>query len=193
MSLHRTHGNSQLSCYFLVTHAFRQQRQYVGFPRAQRLLGGLWLGVAELTEQGLGDAGAEVGAALIHGLHRQNQLFGWHVLEDVARSTRLNGFHHVFAIVVHGDDQNTYFRQLFLEGFAGFQATGAGHGNVHQYHVWHQSCGAVEGSLAVGNVVQHLNVVLAFQADSQAFAYHRVVVGNDQADGCTLSGGIHGS
>jgi hypothetical protein len=64
----------------------------------------------------------------------------------------------------------------------GFEAVDTGHPHVHQEHIRVLHLGGLDRGLAVGDDLDHLEIVLVVQRDLQGLTEGAVVVGDDDAD-----------
>ena len=74
------------------------------------------------------------------------------------------------------------FGGLPVDPTGGFEAVDTGHPHVHQEHIRVLHLGGLDRGLAVGDDLDHLEIVLVVQRDLQGFTEGAVVVGDDDAD-----------
>ena len=70
----------------------------------------------------------------------------------------------------------------------GLQAVELGHADVHQDDVRMEARGLADGFDAVVGLGDHLDVVLVCEQQPEAGAHHRLVVGDEDADGALIVG-----
>ena len=138
---------------------------------------------AELPE-GLLDLGARVERlATVGATDRVGEAAHGFGLAQVAAGPRLDRAGQRHVVVLSRQDDHGRARSPIVDPAGRLDAVDAGHLQVHQHHVGHASRTAVStAGGAVGDDLDHAEVLFLVQGDLERFAERTVVVGDDDGD-----------
>ena len=119
----------------------------------------------------------------MHGADRLDHFLGGRALDDVAGGARFQRPTHVLPLGVHGKHDHAALGIVLDDGARRVRAVQLRHRKVHQHHVRLRFLGDAHRLAAVADDGDDLQVFLRLDQVLQALGHHRVVVGNEDADG----------
>ena len=133
----------------------------------------------DLVEQLPSDRGGEHGVAGGDGAHGLDDLLRGRVLEQKAAGAGAQRVDDVLVEAEGGEDQHPLARQPA----GGLDPVHAGHADVHEHDVGCAPGGGLDRLCARAGLGHDLDVAGRFEYRPKAGAHHRLVVGDDHAQG----------
>jgi hypothetical protein len=138
------------------------------------------------------DCRAEERFSLRHGGDSLNEIDVGGILQQVSRRARLQDLRHVRFIGMHAQHEDAYAGDVLDDLACGFDAIEERHRDVEYGHIGFELFGLADGFAAVACLGDDLPVRALLEHLPQTLAYDRVIVGEQNANGChslTLHGG----
>ena len=120
--------------------------------------------------------------AAMHRADRVRELFGLHVLHQVARRAGLQRREELIVVREAGQDEHLRLRTALLHTADGGDAVKAGHHQIHQHDLRLDLRGLLDRLDAVSRFCDDGDIVLQVEEEAEAVAHHSLVVHDEHPD-----------
>src|SRR6187402_2555217 len=175
-------GDRQVDRDLLVRRTLGDEPKHLDLARGQRLDRRLVSPGSHALGQDLRHLWVEVNLAGVRGAYCVGHLVRTGVLEQIARSTRLQGGCDLLLLDERGDGHYVDLWVRTMDGSNGAEAIQIGHEEIHQDHVGRKRIRAVDCDGSIFGLANDFEVVLQLEKPSQATPDDLVVINYQDLD-----------